>query len=76
MVKKRSNGSAPGRPGNARRPPPRPPRRPGLVQSSIYLPTAMHDALREVAFRERCKIHDLMLEGIALVLGKRKERPR
>ena len=28
-------------------------------------------ALREAAFRERCKIHDIVLEGIRLALGKR-----
>ena len=43
-------------------------RRPGIVQSSIYLPTAMHDALREAAFKERRKMRDIMLEGIQLAL--------
>jgi len=30
-----------------------------------------HEALREVAFKERCKIHDLVMEGIGLALRKR-----
>jgi len=31
----------------------------------------MHDALREAAFKERRKIHDIVLEGIELALTKR-----
>ncbi len=73
MVKHRTAGAAPARNGGLR---PRRQRRPGIIQSSIYLPVAMHDALREAAFKERRKIHDIMLEGIALALSKRRERPR
>ena len=47
------------------------PGRPGIVHSSIYLPEALYEALREAAFRERRKIHDIVLEGIRLALGKR-----
>jgi hypothetical protein len=32
----------------------------------------VYEALREVAFKERRKIHDLVLEGIQLALRKRK----
>ncbi len=42
-----------------------------IVHSSIYLPLAMHEALREIAFKERCKIHDVIVEGIGLALRKR-----
>ena len=35
---------------------------------------AQHDALREAAFKERRKIHDIVLEGIELALRKRKKR--
>jgi hypothetical protein len=45
--------------------------RPSIVHTSVYLPQAMHDALREAAFKERCKIHDIVLEGIELALRKR-----
>jgi hypothetical protein len=45
--------------------------RPGIVHTSVYLPVALHESLREAAFRERCKIHDIVLEGIRLALGKR-----
>jgi hypothetical protein len=50
--------------------------RPGIVHSSVYLPEARYDALREAAFRERCKIHDIVLEGIEMALRKRGWRPR
>jgi hypothetical protein len=26
-----------------------------------YLPEAVHEALREAAFKERCKIHDIIM---------------
>ena len=45
--------------------------RPDVVHSSLYLPDAVYEALREIAFKERCKIHDLVMEGISLALRKR-----
>ena len=48
--------------------------RPGIVHTSVYLPEALYEALREAAFRERCKIHDIVLEGIELALRKRGRR--
>jgi hypothetical protein len=45
--------------------------RPGIVHTSVYLPTAVHDALRSAAFRERVKIHDIVIEGVKMALGKR-----
>jgi hypothetical protein len=48
--------------------------RPGLLHSSLYLPEAVYEALREAAFRERCKIHDIVLEGIEMALRKRARR--
>jgi hypothetical protein len=44
---------------------------PKVVHSSLYLPEPVYEALRETAFHERCKIHDLVLEGIGLALRKR-----
>jgi hypothetical protein len=35
---------------------------------------ATHEALREVAFRERIKMHDLVLERIEMALGKRRRK--
>jgi hypothetical protein len=45
--------------------------RPGIIHTSLYLPEALYEALREAAFRERCKIHDIVLEGIEMALRKR-----
>jgi hypothetical protein len=57
-------GSPPARPGSRKG-------RPGIVHTSVYLPEALYEGLREAAFRERCKVHDIVLEGIRLALGKR-----
>jgi hypothetical protein len=45
--------------------------RPDIVHSSLYLPEAVHEALREAAFKERCKIHDIIMQGIDAALRKR-----
>ena len=45
--------------------------RPDIVHSSVYLPEAVYEALREAAFKERCKIHDLIMEGVGMALRKR-----
>jgi hypothetical protein len=37
----------------------------------VYLHEAVYEALRRVAFDERCKIHDLVIEGVELALKKR-----
>ena len=31
----------------------------------------VYEALRQVAFTERCKIHDLIMQGVELTLKKR-----
>ena len=41
------------------------------IKSSLYLPPAVMDRLREIAFTERKKMHDLFLEGIDLVIEGR-----
>jgi hypothetical protein len=46
--------------------------RPGIVHTSVYLPEAVYEALRVTAFKERRKIHSIMLEGIELALRRRK----
>jgi hypothetical protein len=43
----------------------------GVMRTSLYLPRAVHDVLREIAFHERLKIHDLLREGIDEVLRNR-----
>jgi hypothetical protein len=45
--------------------------RPDVVHTSCYLPEAAYEALRRVAFDERRKIHDLLMEGVELALKKR-----
>ena len=34
------------------------------IQQTVYLPPAVHDQLREVAFAERVKMHALIMEGL------------
>jgi hypothetical protein len=45
--------------------------RPSIVHSSLYLPEPVYEALRKIAFEERVKIHDVVLEGIDLALRRR-----
>jgi hypothetical protein len=45
--------------------------RPSVVHSSIYLPEPVYEALRKIAFDERLKIHDIVLEGIDAALRRR-----
>jgi hypothetical protein len=49
----------------------RQPERPSIVHSSLYLPEPVYEALRKIAFDERIKIHDLVLEGIDAALRRR-----
>jgi hypothetical protein len=37
----------------------------------VYLPEPVYEALREAAFHERCKIHDIIMQGIEMALKKR-----
>jgi hypothetical protein len=46
-------------------------RRPPVVHSSLYLPEPVYEALRKIAFEERLKIHDVVLEGIDAALRRR-----
>ena len=69
---KRSRTPPPG-PSGPRKPVGRVPR-PGIIHSSVYLPEAIYEALRRVAFKERRKIHDIVLQGIELALRKRGRR--
>lgn len=41
-----------------------PSRRPHVKQQTVYLPIAVYEQLRTVAFHERKKMHDYMLEGL------------
>ena len=37
----------------------------------LYLPEPVYEALRKIAFEERLKIHDVVLEGIDIALRRR-----
>ena len=41
------------------------------VQQTAYLPPPVHEQLRHLAYEERVKMHDLLLEGLDLVFKKR-----
>ena len=49
--------------------------RPRTVQQTVYLPPAVHDQLRELAFSERVKMHALLMEGLDLVFKARGLKP-
>ena len=44
--------------------------RASIVHTSLYLPKPVYEALRKIAFEERLKIHDVVLEGIDLALRR------
>lgn len=41
------------------------------IQQTVYLPPAVHDQLRELAFSERVKMHALIMEGLDAVFRTR-----
>ena len=45
--------------------------RPSIVHTSLYLPEPLYELLRKIAFEERVKIHDVVLEGVDLALWRR-----
>ncbi len=80
MSRKRTSLSAvlgtaedvPSTPTVAQRPPQRGgSRRPGLKQQTAYLPEPVYEQLRVLAFEERRKMHDLLMEGLDLVFKQR-----
>lgn len=44
----------------------------GIIKTSTYLPREVHDVLREIAFHERVKVHDLLMEGVEHILKTRR----
>jgi hypothetical protein len=42
-----------------------------IVHTSLYLPEPVYEALRKIAFEERLKIHDVVLEEIDVALRRR-----
>ena len=49
---------------------PRPPVRPDVQHTSIYVPKPAYRKIREIALAKDRKPHDLILEGLDLVLAK------
>jgi hypothetical protein len=65
-------GDMPSTPASAERPPNRAgSRRPGLKQQTAYLPEPVYEQLRALAFEERRKMHDLLMEGLDMVFKQR-----
>lgn len=44
--------------------------RPNIVHTSVYLPKSVYMKIREIAYFEERKIHDLLMEGVDAVLQK------
>ena len=44
---------------------------PATVHTSLYLPGPVYEALRKIAYDERIKIHDVVIEGIDAALKRR-----
>ena len=44
---------------------------PGLKQQTAYLPEPVYEQLRALAFEERRKMHDLLMEGLDMVFKQR-----
>jgi hypothetical protein len=42
-----------------------------VQHTSIYIPRSAYDRLREIAFMERKKIHDVIMEGVDLAIAAR-----
>ena len=51
--------------------PPAARRKAATVQQTMYLPPAVHEQLRELAFAERVKMHAILMEGLDLVFRAR-----
>ena len=45
--------------------------KPKTIQQTAYLPAVVHEQLRRLAFEERSKMHDYIMEGLDLVFQKR-----
>jgi hypothetical protein len=45
--------------------------RPDVQHTSVYIPREAFERLREIAFTERKKIHDLLMEGVDAVIATR-----
>jgi len=46
-----------------------------IVKQTVYLPSAVHEQLRQLAFEERKKMHDYLVEGLDRVFKNRGLKP-
>ncbi len=46
-----------------------------IVKQTVYLPPAVHEQLRQLAFEERKKMHDYLVEGLDRVFKNRGLKP-
>lgn len=46
-----------------------------IVKSTVYVPAAVYDQWRELAFTERKKMHDYLIEGLNRVFKDRGLKP-
>ena len=46
-----------------------------IVKQTVYLPLAVHEQLRQLAFEERKKMHDYLVEGLDRVFKNRGLKP-
>ena len=44
--------------------------RPDIVKSTVYIPVEAHERLREIAYTKRCRMHDLLMQGLDLLIEK------
>ncbi|MEZ5823235.1 MAG: hypothetical protein R3C97_00340 [Geminicoccaceae bacterium] len=42
-----------------------------IKQQTVYLPIPVYEQMRRLAFEERCKMHDLLMEGLDRVFRDR-----
>lgn len=42
-----------------------------IIRQTVYLPADVHEQIRCLAFEERAKMHDYLMEGLDLVFEKR-----
>lgn len=46
-----------------------------IIKQTVYLPAAVHEQLRQLAFEERKKMHDYLVEGLDRVFKNRGLKP-
>ena len=46
-------------------------KRPAVRQQTVYLPIPVYEQLRRLAFEERAKMHDFLIQGLDLVFKEK-----